>query len=158
MRKKKKAEFAIEFLDLVLEYDGAHQEALVAQASFLWADGRKPRAIELLESARRGAPENLAALRLLANLYTEAGRHNEGLAMDNLIVRLAPEDATAHYNLACSLSILERRDEAIAQLERAISLGYDDAAHMRKDPDLGNLHGDARFEVLIYRLKNAQGD
>jgi len=141
--------FEKKFLGRVIERNPGHQEALVRLAALMTADNKKEDAIALLEAATALAPENLAALRLLANLYTEVGRHRDGFDTDHTIVRLAPDDATARYNLACSLALMERRDEALDELARAVELGFRNAQHMREDADLGSLHGDERFEAIL---------
>ena len=142
-------DFMKEFMDRVLELNEDHQEALCARASIHLTEGEKEKAIKALEHALKSSPENLAALRMLANLYTEVGRHADGLAIDRGIVRLAPDDEIAHYNLGCSLALLEHKNEALDELSRAIELGYTEADHMREDPDLKNLHGDPRYDALL---------
>jgi len=152
MKEKSPEQFDREFLREVIKRYGGHQEALANLAMLLAGEGDKSRAIELLEQAVLSGPENLKVLRMLGNLYTDAGRYNEGLAIDRKIIRLAPEDAVAHYNLGCSLALLVRVDEAFMALKRAIELGYDDATHMRADPDLEGLRDDPRFEALLRLL------
>ena len=45
---------------------------------------------------------------MLGGLYTKQGRIADGLKMDRKLVRLRPDNATAHYNLACSLALSRR--------------------------------------------------
>jgi len=149
MSNRSSLDFTKEFIDRVLELNADHQEALYERASIHVAEGEKEQAIKLLEHALKSSHENLATLRMLANLYTEVGRYADGLAIDRGIVRLAPDDAVAHYNLACSLALVDRKNEAFDELGRAIELGYDEAEHMREDPDLEGLRGDPRFEALL---------
>jgi len=70
----------------------------------------------------------------------------------------------ANYNLACLLALAvpaaaseadaaTLRDEAFARLGRAVDLGWKDAGHLREDPDLEALRGDARWEALLGRMK-----
>ena len=97
--------------------------------------------------------ENLAALVELGAVLTRLGRYDEGLQVDQRLVRLEPEEPIVHYNLACSLSLLGRIDDGIEELTRAVDLGYEDVEHMLKDRDLRALRNDPRFEVLAKRLK-----
>ena len=97
--------------------------------------------------------ENLAALVELGAVLTRLGRYDEGLQVDQRLVRLEPEEPIVHYNLACSLSLLGRIDDAIEELTRAVDFGYEDVDHMLKDRDLRALRNDPRFEVLAKRLK-----
>ncbi len=107
---------------------------------------------EILRTATERDPRNLEALADLGSVLTRLGRYEEGLAADERLVRLAPEDATAHYNHACSLARCGRADDAFAALERSLALGYDDVEHLREDEDLVSLHGDPRFADVVRRL------
>ena len=84
-------------------------------------------------------------------MLTRLGRYDEGLQVDQRLVRLEPEEPIVHYNLACSLSLLGRIDDGIEELTRAVDLGYEDVEHMLKDRDLRALRNDPRFEVLAKR-------
>lgn len=98
-------------------------------------------------------PGDLGALVELGNLYTQLGRHADGLAVDRQLVLRLPDDPTTRYNLACSLALTGAESEALAELERAIALGYDDAEHLVADEDLASLRGDPRFAELARALR-----
>lgn len=108
--------------------------------------------ISFYESILRRDPGYAEVVELLGGLYTETGRIADGLKMDRKLVRLQPENATAHYNLACSLALSKRPAAALASLARAIELGYDDAAWMSEDPDLSHLHELPAFIALLARI------
>jgi tetratricopeptide (TPR) repeat protein len=59
-----------------------------------------------------------------------------------------PDSATVHYNLACLEAIGGRRQEALAELDRAIALDPRTAAWARDDEDLASLRGDQAFDAL----------
>ena len=90
---------------------------------------------------------------LLGSLYTKHGRIADGLRMDRRLVRLLPQNATAHYNLACSLALLKRKAAAIRSLRQAVQLGYTDFDWMQQDPDLDGLKHDPAFNSLLEQLK-----
>jgi len=98
-------------------------------------------------------PDNAAALAELAHTLTRLGRLEEGLAADRRLAHLVPENPTVHYNLACSLALLEQDTAALDALGKAIELGYDDAEHMLADEDLVRLRDDARFRSLVACLR-----
>jgi Flp pilus assembly protein TadD len=98
-------------------------------------------------------PENLLALEELGTVYTRLGRIAEGLAVDRRLVGHAPEDPSVRYNLACSLALSGRPDEALAELERSVELGYDDPKQLETDDDLASLRTHARFQALLARLR-----
>jgi hypothetical protein len=68
-------------------------------------------------------------------------------------VKLQPANATAHYNLACSLALTKRKADAIRALGHAIDLGYRDFHWMAQDPDLEALKSHPRFLTLLKQLK-----
>lgn len=108
---------------------------------------------EFLAVEVRRNPRNVDALAELGQAYSRLGRLEEGLSVDRQLVRLVPENPTAHYNLACSLALLGRPDEALDALERAVELGYDDAEFLQEDDDLASLRGEERFRRLVRRLE-----
>ncbi len=90
----------------------------------------------------------------LGNAYTQKGLYEKGLAVDKKLVNLQPDNPVFHYNLACSLSLLERIDEAIKALGNALKLGYRDFGHMNKDTDLDNIRLDKRFKSLLNKYQS----
>lgn len=109
--------------------------------------------IEFFESVHRRCPDYLEVVGLLGGLYTRVGRITDGLKMDRKLVRLDPENPTAHYNLACSLALCRKRPDALRALRQALALGYDDLDWMRQDPDLEILKDDPEFLQLLRQLK-----
>ena len=104
------------------------------------------------ETALARRPETTEALVELGHVYTQQGRLQDGLSIDERLVRLFPDDPTVHYNLACSLALLDRRDAALDALEKAVRLGYRDAGFMQNDPDLATLLEEERFTRLVARI------
>ena len=112
--------------------------------------------VEFLEGVRARLPGHPAVIESLGCLYTELGRYEEGLRADREMVRLEPQSPTAWYNLACSLALTGRLDEAFAALEKAIALGYDDADWMREDEDFAPIRSDPRFARLLAQVAARQ--
>ena len=94
-------------------------------------------------------PEYVDVLRVQGNNLTLKGRYAEGLQIDRRLIQLRPGDALAHYNLACSYSLLKKIDPAIKALRTAVELGYRDFRYMREDRDLDALRHDPRFRQLL---------
>ena len=111
-----------------------------------------PFEVSLYEAVVASDPANVEALMALGEAYTRQGDYPRGLEMDERLSRLRPQDPVVQYNLACSLSLLGRREAALETLERAVALGYADRAHLEKDPDLEAVRRDPRFETLRKRL------
>ena len=99
-------------------------------------------------------PDYVDVLRVLGNLLTLKGRYADGLQIDRRLVQLRPNDALAHYNLACSYALLKRPDQALKTLRRAVELGYRDFRYMREDRDLDTIRHDPRFRQLLREYEN----
>ena len=108
-----------------------------------------------LEVAIERRPDLTEALAELGHVYTRLGRHNEGLEVDLQLARLHPSNPTVHYNLACSLALLQKKDAALDALEKAADLGYDDADFMVQDDDLSLVREEERFLTLVRRIGRA---
>ena len=104
------------------------------------------------ESVLRRSPKDAQVIELLGGLYTRQGRIADGLKMDRKLVRLQPANATAHYNLACSLALSKRRGDALRVLRQAVQLGYRDFDWMLQDPDLDALKEHREFQALVATL------
>ena len=109
--------------------------------------------IEFFEAIYRRCPDYTEVVGLLGGLYTKVGRVADGLRMDRKLVKLEPDNATAHYNLACSLALCKKRPDALKSLRKAIDLGYNDRDWMEQDPDLEILKNDPAFRTLLVQLK-----
>ena len=110
--------------------------------------------IRFFESILKRDPRYTDVVAILGGLYTKTGRVADGLRMDRRMVRLCPEDSTAHYNLACSLTLSDRNRDALKTLRHAVDLGYADYDWMENDPDLTPLREYPEFRDLVETLKN----
>jgi Flp pilus assembly protein TadD len=88
-------------------------------------------------------------LRAHGNNLTLKGRFADGLDIDKKLIQLRPNDALAHYNLACSYALLKKPDHALRTLRQAVELGYRDFRYMREDRDLETVRHDPRFRQLL---------
>jgi tetratricopeptide (TPR) repeat protein len=104
--------------------------------------------IRFFEEVLKKNPSYADVVELLGGLYTKQGRVDEGLRMDRKLVRLAPQNPIAHYNLACSLALKRRKADAVRALRRAVEMGYRDLDWLREDPDLASLRDDASFQEI----------
>jgi tetratricopeptide (TPR) repeat protein len=68
--------------------------------------------------------------------------YNEALALN-------PTAKEVHYGLACAHSLRGETETALAHLEIAVRLGYDDRRHIESDPDLDNIRDEARYQTLL---------
>ena len=119
--------------------------------------------LDFLERLAGRLPEDVEILKVLGDAYTRVGRYEKGLDVDRHLARLSPADAQVWYNLGCSLALLDRRDEALKALAKAVALGYRDHEWMSRDNDLRSLREEKGFQSLIRRIttdtaKAKQGD
>jgi Flp pilus assembly protein TadD len=102
----------------------------------------------------RRYPDYVDVLRIMSQLLTQVGRYPEALEVDLRLVRLRPQDAVAHYNLACTYARLNKTDAAIRALRRAIELGYRDYRYIKQDRDLDSIRDDPRYRELMRQLES----
>ena len=111
--------------------------------------------IGFFESVLRRNPRYTDVIEILGGLYTKEGRVADGLRMDRRLVRLQPENSTAHYNLACSLALSKRPGDALRSLRDALELGYRDFSWMARDPDLAELQEHPEFVRMLHEFKTS---
>jgi len=109
--------------------------------------------IAFLEGVARRDPGHVEALQILGDDYTQRGRFEDGLRIDQRLVQLRPRDALVHYNLACSYSLTQQCDLAAAALDSAINLGYKDFDWMARDPDLKQLREHAGYGKIQAKVR-----
>ena len=100
------------------------------------------------KSLYKKLPNDKRLLSLLAELYTRNGEIDKGLELDRKLVEIDDKCKTAHYNLACSLSLKGDLEGAIVALKKSISLGYCDFNWMFEDQDLSALRKTEHFSQL----------
>jgi predicted esterase len=73
-------------------------------------------------------------------------------------IRLLPKDWNAHYNLACALALqgASKRSDALANLRRAVELGFDWPTHIEVDRDLDSLRGEPAFAEILAAARVAE--
>ena len=100
------------------------------------------------KSLYKKLPNDRRLLSILADMYTRNGEIDKGLKLDKKLVEIDAFNPTAHYNLACSLSLKKNFQDAIEALRKSISLGYCDFKWMFEDEDLSALRETEYFEQL----------
>ena len=84
--------------------------------------------------------------------YLELGWPGKAMEDCRKALKLDPADAAAHYNLACSYSLLGRTREAVQSLERAIVLEPNLRDDAISDEDLDSIRDEEGFARLMMGL------
>ncbi len=109
--------------------------------------------IGFLEGLVRRDPHYVEALQVLGDHYTQRGKYDESLKIDQQLSKLEPRNPLVFYNLACSYSLNSELDAAAAALEQALSLGYRDFKWLAKDPDLRSLRKHPLYRSIEAKIR-----
>lgn len=71
----------------------------------------------------------------------------------SIAAEIHPENPRLPYWLAAIRAKAGDADGAIASLERAVSLGFHDAARLEKDDDFASLRAEARFREIVAKMR-----
>ncbi len=102
-------------------------------------------------ASRRAAIEGMYPIMMHAMETKNFGRARN---ICDQAIMWEPQNPVHHYNLACIEAQAggPRLPYAWGALELSIALGFEDAEHMRTDPDLVPLHGNPRFVDLVRKV------
>ncbi|HWD92579.1 MAG TPA: hypothetical protein VG938_09530 [Verrucomicrobiae bacterium] len=109
--------------------------------------------IQFMEGIVRRDPQYIEALQLLGDHYTQRGKYEDGLKVDEQLSRLEPGNPLVFYNLACSYSLIGEVDQAATALDKALALGYRDFKWLAKDPDLRILRKHPLFRDIEAKIR-----
>src|SRR5579884_1970113 len=112
--------------------------------------------IGFMEGIVRRDPGYVEALQILGDDYTRRGKFIAGLKVDEQLSHLRPSDPLVQYNLACSYSLTGNYNQAIAALERALTLGYRDFKWLAEDPDLSDLRLHPLYKNIRAKVRRMQ--
>lgn len=112
--------------------------------------------IGFLEGLVRRDPAYTDALELLGDHYTERGRIGDCLKIDSQLRQLRPADPNVCFNLACTLALSGQADQACAELESALDLGFRDFSSVRREPDLAEARKHPNFKRIRDRIRRLE--
>ncbi len=111
-----------------------------------------------------GTYSGQAARRLLEVLYVQTAYYiptelekKQDYARAALSLRVAtaaePAQPWGWFGLACALAPAGDKRGALAALEKAVELGFDDAAALASEPALERIHGEEQYRDLLERIR-----
>jgi tetratricopeptide (TPR) repeat protein len=112
------------------------------------------RALQLLADLLRATPRDATLLSRRAEYLAKNGDCGLALAAGGEIERLAQADAASQFRIVVADEVCDRREAALAMLERALHNGHP-LADVQRNPELLALRSDVRYHRLLVRLAPA---
>jgi serine/threonine-protein kinase len=112
------------------------------------AEAAYRKAVAVGEERLRINPADADTMSDLAHVYASLGRPERARLLDAEARRLDPRNMYVHYNAALVGVRLGAADAALAELERAVELGYPRQL-LSPDPGLARLRQEKRFQALV---------
>jgi tetratricopeptide (TPR) repeat protein len=109
--------------------------------------------ISFFEGIVRRDPQYVEALQVLGDHYTQRGKYEQSLKVDQQLSRLEPRNPLVFYNLACSYALNSDLDLAVSALEQALTLGYRDFKWLARDPDLRRLRKHPLYRTIEDKIR-----
>ena len=110
------------------------------------------RRTQQVTATRPWSDEQQAALRSAYDLLQSKQWPEALLALCGL-AKVHPEATEVHYNIACCLARMDRPDDAVAALGKAVAAGWANAPHTLADEDLEPLRPRDDFKRLLETMK-----
>lgn len=111
--------------------------------------GEQDQAIKHYNKALQLNPKFVPALNNLALVTAAKKEYYKALTIFSDILNYEPDDAETHFNIACMYSRLNRVDESIEWLKKAIDKGYTNWESIKKDSDLDSIRASSAYKQLI---------
>lgn len=83
-------------------------------------------------------------------------KYDEALKCFNKILDKVPDDAGTLYNIACTYSLMNKKEKAIQYLSKAVEAGYTDVNWIKNDRDLDNIRQEKEYQEIIERVKETE--
>lgn len=123
-RRMGRYEEALEMIQRALAIDATFSEALYGLGLTLKHQGKLDQALEYLQQAQRQGYDPYRCLAALGDIYSDQGQYNQALASYSKALAYAPTPAPFQadlwYSCAITLLQLQRFDEALDAIDRAI--------------------------------------
>jgi len=111
----------------------------------------RARLVVVLRQQLEQVPEDVRARILMAAELAGMGEVEETERHLQMAIALRPTDTNVLYNAACTYGILNKKQEALDTLKKAIECGYGNLEWIKQDPDLLLLRDDPEFQKLVNR-------
>jgi HEAT repeat protein len=173
--RQQKFKEALEQFDMAIKLDPELLEAYAERGNIHLQQDKPAEAAKDFAKAHALDPLNAQALTGICVTLVMAGKYVEGIKKINDARAAIPNDNLFHYNAACVFGraveylrkdtqknvpdreklIVQYIDSALADLRKAVELGFQDFDWMKKDPDLASLHDNDDFTKLANQTPGA---
>lgn len=99
-------------------------------------------------------PDDIRAFHLGAGSLILLGQLERAERWIRRSLEIDPDDSVLLYNAACNYATMNKVEESVDFLERAVENGTVSWGWMKNDKDLVNLRGHPRYEALLERVSN----
>ncbi|NUQ72351.1 MAG: HEAT repeat domain-containing protein [Polyangiaceae bacterium] len=103
-----------------------------------------------LEEAEGGGRE--ATRQNLAELYARIGDYEKTIEQYRAMGDGGRRSYVNYYNTACALSMMGKKDEAVAELRKAVDQGYSNLEWLLIDGDLNGIRGEKGYREIVKDL------
>ena len=111
-------------------------------------------AIEVVERHLQWHPDDIRALHLGAGSLVLLGQLERAERWLRRSLEIDPDDPIVLYNAACNYATMNKVEESLDFLERAVEDGTVSWDWMKNDKDLVNLYGHQRYKALLDKVSN----
>ena len=163
---------AFYFYGRALMYQGRHAEAIkmLERASLLQPDNfqapaflggayagigmraeataARRKAVKLIEQRLDIDPDHARAYNLGATTLMKLGNIPRAIEFATMSLAIEPDDPLVLYNVACMYALMDKREDALAHLERAIANGFSHKESLANDPDLNSIRKTPWFQAI----------
>jgi serine/threonine protein kinase/Flp pilus assembly protein TadD len=116
------------------------------------ASAARRRAIKLIEQRLNLNPDDARAYNLGATTLAKLGNIPRALEFAAKSLSIEPDDPLMLYNVACLYALIDKREEALGYLERAVTNGFGHRESMANDPDLDSIRKTPWFQAIAQAM------
>lgn len=147
--RRKLASRAIECLNEIRKPLGHKPQILFLKGQAHRIAGRFVQASKFFEQSTKLDPDNLHGLLALAWCYKRTGKLELAIAAMEDALKVEPESAIAHYNLACYGALNNNLDLAVLHLSLALDLNAEYRELVDSESDFDPIRDEDRFREVL---------
>ena len=116
------------------------------------ANAARRRAVKLIERRLDLNPDDARAYNLGATTLMKLGNTPRALEFAAMSLSIEPDDPLILYNVACMYALMDKREDALGHLERAVRNGFGHKQSMANDPDLDSIRRTPWFHAIAQAM------